>query len=171
MPLPLPLPLPLSTAAGSKSSTEFHHPGLWLIKEGFGRSVQPVNTSGRNQLKTSFYSIFALNWQHEAHSYPTYPYLPNLWLIKQEWSSAAAAATDAAAGRGRRIKISYWVTSSKSSVDKRGFCQKCPASQHVRKEPTKNKFLVDFALNQQHDTPSPLTYPYLQNLWLIKEEW
>jgi hypothetical protein len=54
LPLPLPLPLPLATAAGSKSPTEFHHPSLWLIKEGFGRSVQPVNTLGRNQLKTSF---------------------------------------------------------------------------------------------------------------------
>jgi hypothetical protein len=54
VPLPLPLLLPLSAATGSKSSTEFYHPSLWLIKEGFGRSVQPVNTSGKNQLETSF---------------------------------------------------------------------------------------------------------------------
>jgi hypothetical protein len=59
--VPLPLPLPLAAATGSKSPTEFHHRSLWLIKEGFGRSVQPVNTSGRNKLKTSFYAIFFLN--------------------------------------------------------------------------------------------------------------
>jgi hypothetical protein len=52
--MPLQLLLVLATAAESKSPTELHHPGLWLIKEGFGRSVQPVNRSGRNQLKTSF---------------------------------------------------------------------------------------------------------------------
>jgi hypothetical protein len=46
--------MPLATTAGSKSPTEFYHPSLWLIKEGFGRNVQPVNTSGRNQLKTNF---------------------------------------------------------------------------------------------------------------------
>ncbi len=34
--------------------------------------------------------------------------------------------------------------SSKSLVDKRRFQQKCPASQHVSKEPTKNEFLVNF---------------------------
>jgi hypothetical protein len=54
LPLPLPLPLPLAANAESKSPTEFHHPSLWLIKEGFGRSVQPFNTSGKNRLKTSF---------------------------------------------------------------------------------------------------------------------
>jgi hypothetical protein len=54
LPLPLPLLLLLDAAAGSKSPTEFYHPSLWLIKKGFGRSVQPVNTSGRNQLKISF---------------------------------------------------------------------------------------------------------------------
>jgi hypothetical protein len=39
LPLLLPLLLPLSAAKRSKSTTEFHHPSLWLIKEGFGRSV------------------------------------------------------------------------------------------------------------------------------------
>jgi hypothetical protein len=54
LPLPLPLLLALAAAAKSKSPTELHHPGLRLIKEGFTRSVQPVNMTGRNQLKTSF---------------------------------------------------------------------------------------------------------------------
>ncbi len=36
------------------------------------------------------------------------------------------------------------LSSIKSLVDKRRFRQKCPASQHVRKEPTKNRFLVHF---------------------------
>jgi hypothetical protein len=53
--------MPLAAAKGSKNSTEFYHPILWLIKEGLGRSVQPVKMSGRKQLKTSFYSFFALN--------------------------------------------------------------------------------------------------------------
>jgi hypothetical protein len=35
-------------------------------------------------------------------------------------------------------------TSSKSLVDRGKFWQNGPASQHVRKEPTYNKFLVDF---------------------------
>jgi hypothetical protein len=40
----------------------FPHPQLhWFLGVDFGRIGQPVNTSGRNQLKTSFYSIFALN--------------------------------------------------------------------------------------------------------------
>ena len=38
-------------------------------------------------------------------------------------------------------KISYRVSSSKSLVDKRRFWQNGPASQHVRKETTKNKFV------------------------------
>ncbi len=57
---------------------------------------------------------------------------------------AAAAATAAAPVCLRRIQIFYWVSSSKSLVDKRRFPQKCPAGQHIRKESTKNKFLVDF---------------------------
>jgi hypothetical protein len=48
------MPLPLAAATESKSPTELHHPSLQLIKESFGRSDQPVNTSGRNQLKTGF---------------------------------------------------------------------------------------------------------------------
>jgi hypothetical protein len=36
------------------------------------------------------------------------------------------------------------IPSSKSLVDKGKFWQNGPASQHVRKEPTKNKFLVNF---------------------------
>ncbi len=102
-----------------------------------------------------------MNWQHETPSLLTYPYLPNLWLIKQEELSAAAAATAAAAGRCRRIKISFWVTSSKSSVDKRRFRQKCPASQYVRKEPTKNKFLINFCfeLTAWHTFSSDLPLP------------
>jgi hypothetical protein len=33
---------------------------LWLIKEGFGRLDQPVNTSGGNQLKMNLYLIALL---------------------------------------------------------------------------------------------------------------
>ena len=42
--------------------------------------------------------------------------------------------------------------SSNSVVDKGRFCQNGPASQHARKEPTKNKFLVNFCfeLTAQH---------------------
>ncbi len=88
------------------------------------------------------------------------PYLPNLWLIVSRRMMVVENAG---------IKISYWVLSSKSLVDKRRFQQKCPASQHIRKEPTKNDFIFQIVLNWQHKTPSSLTYPYLPNLWLIEE--
>ncbi len=102
-----------------------------------------------------------MNWQHETHSPLTYTCIPNLWLIKEEWLSADAPATAAGAGYRRRIKISYWVTSSGSLVDKRRFWQKCPASQQVRKEPTKNKFLVNFhfELAAWHPFSSDLPLP------------
>ncbi len=63
-----------------------------------------------------------------------HPYLPNLLLIVKTMIVVEHA----------RIKISYWVYSSKSLVDKRRFWQNGPASQHIRKEPTKKGLLVDF---------------------------
>ncbi len=62
------------------------------------------------------------------------PYLPNHWLILRRMIVVEHAG----------IKISYWVSSSKPLVDKRRFWQNGPASQHVRNEPTKHEFLVDF---------------------------
>ncbi len=61
-------------------------------------------------------------------------YLPNLWLILRRMIVVEHAG----------IKISYWVSSSKSLVDEKRFRQNGPASQHIREEPTKNKFLVNF---------------------------
>ena len=44
-------------------------------------------------------------------------------------------------------KTSYRVSSFKLLVDKRRFWQNGPASQHVRKEPTKKEFYLIIALN------------------------
>ncbi len=67
-------------------SCQPHPSNHWLIGIDFGRSVQPVNTSGRNQLKTSLWSIFALNWQHSASSPLTCPHSPNLWFVQGKHS-------------------------------------------------------------------------------------
>jgi hypothetical protein len=69
------------------------------------------------------------------------------------------------------IKISYSVSSSKSLVDYEKVLAEW-SSQSTHQEGTNYKKVVSsiFAFNQQHETPYPLTYPYLPNLWLIKEE-
>ncbi len=65
------------------------------------------------------------------------PYLPNLWLLVRRMMDVEHAG----------IKISYWVSSSKSLIDKKRFWQNGPARQHFRKEPTKNGFLVNFCFD------------------------
>ncbi len=91
--------------------------------------------------------LMDLHWR----SCGIHPYLPNLWLIVRRMIVVEHAG----------IKISYWVSSSKSLVDKRRFRQNGPVSQHVRKEPTKNKFLVNFCfeLTAQHLFSSDLPLP------------
>jgi hypothetical protein len=64
--------------------------------------------------------------------------------IKQVVGFAVMVVGHAVVGVTSILKISYWVSSSKSLVDNRRFWQNGPASEHVRKEPTKNKFLVNF---------------------------
>ena len=98
--------------------------------------VQPVNTSGRIQLKRSCSTFFPLNWQHSASSPLTIPHLPYLWLIKLKKHSTP---------KSNIPNLTFLqATSYKLLVHKRRFWQNGPASQHVRKEPTKNKFLVNF---------------------------
>ncbi len=58
---------------------------------------------------------------------------------------------------------------SNSLADRSWFWQNGPASQHVRKDPTKNKFLVNFSLNRQHSASSPLSSPIPQIFGLYKE--
>ncbi len=176
------------------------HAGIKVSYWGFGRSVQPVNTSGRNQQKNEFLVDFCFEltaWNPFSSDLPLLPkslvdkrrmivvehveicsygicncscstsiekvvgftvlvvdfHLLNLQLMDLHWISCGIRPYQQnfwLIVRRMRvvehagIKISYWVSSSKSLVDKRRFRQKCPASQHVRKEPTKNKFLVDF---------------------------
>ncbi len=93
---------------------------------------QPVNTSGRKQLKRSFYSIFSLNLQHSASSPLTYPHPPNFLLVILE--------------RYTPSPLKYF------PLTMQRFWQNGPASQHIRKEPAKNEFLVDFCfeLTAQH---------------------
>ncbi len=56
-------------------------PYHWLIGVNFSKMVQPVNTSGRNQLKTSCWLIFALNQKDSTSSPLTIPHLPYLCLF------------------------------------------------------------------------------------------
>ncbi len=88
-----------------------------------------------------------------------YPDLPNLWLRVRRMIVVEHAG----------IKISYWVSSSKSLVDKRRYWQNGQASQQIRNEPTKNKFLVNFCfvLTAWNLFPSDLPLPpkSLVDIW------
>ncbi len=77
------------------------------------------------------------------------PYLPNLSLIVRRMMDVDHAG----------IKIFYWVSSSKSLVDKRRFWQNGPASQNVRKEINKNGFLVDFCFDLTASNPFTCDLP------------
>ncbi len=79
------------------------------------------------------------------------PYLSNLWLIVRRMIVVEHAG----------IKLSYWVSSSKSLVNKRRFRQNGPVSQHIRKEATINKFLVNvcFELTAWNPFSSDLPLP------------
>jgi hypothetical protein len=45
---------PLNLGLMKEGCSIMSQPNLCLIREGFGRAGQPVNTSGGNQLKTNF---------------------------------------------------------------------------------------------------------------------
>jgi hypothetical protein len=67
-----------------------------------------------------------------------------------------------------RIKISYWVSLFKSLVDKSRFLQNGPASQHVRKEPTKNGFSDNLCFELTAWNPFSSDLPLPQNVLVDK---
>ena len=92
-----------------------------------------------------------MNWQHSASSPLTCPHPPNLWFIQGKHSPSPPK--NSCPSRRFPASILFILPpSSKSLVDMSRFWQNGPASQHVRKEPAKNKFLVNFCfeLTAQH---------------------
>ncbi len=77
-----------------------------------------------------------MNWQHSASSPMIFHDLPYLWLFTLKRILTP------------RNNIPHppflLATSFKSLIDRSWFWQNGPARQHVRKEPAKNKFLLDF---------------------------
>ncbi len=97
--------------------------------------------------------IFALNWQCSASSPLTCPHFPYLWLFTLK---------NIPLPLNNIPHLPFLLAvSSKSLVDRSRFQQKKPASQHFRKEPAKNKFLVNFffELTAQHLFSSDLPPP------------
>jgi hypothetical protein len=98
--------------------------------------VQPVNTSGKNTAKQELFDNFPFEltaWRLFSLDHPPSP----ISLVDQT-------------KKAFHFKKQFYppnflhATSYKSFIDKKRFQQNGPASQHIRKESAKNKFLVDF---------------------------